>query len=65
MFVIKPSGLMTIVLRPTHGRDPVVDPLSYFSFEPLSHDRCNKGRGIRYPVWETVLIKYPLPLNEY
>ena len=23
-----------------------VDPLSYFSFQPVLHDWCNKGRGI-------------------
>ena len=28
----------------------MVDPISYFSFEPVLHDRCNKGRGMCYPV---------------
>ena len=28
-----------------------VDPLSYFSFQPVLHDWCNKGRGMCYPVW--------------
>ena len=28
----------------------VVDPLSYFSFQPVFHDWCNKGRGMCYPV---------------
>ena len=23
-----------------------VDPLSYFSFQPVLHDWCNKGRGM-------------------
>ena len=23
-----------------------VDPLSYFSFQPVIHDWCNKGRGL-------------------
>ena len=27
-----------------------VDPLSYFSFQPVLHDWCNKGRGMCYPV---------------
>ena len=27
-----------------------VDPLSYFSFQPVRHDWCNKGRGMCYPV---------------
>ena len=25
-----------------------VEPLSYFSFQPVLHDWCNKGRGTRY-----------------
>ena len=29
-----------------------VDPLSYFSFQPVLHDWCNKGRGMCYPVWD-------------
>ena len=27
-----------------------VDPLCYFSFHPVLHDWCNKGRGMCYPV---------------
>ena len=27
-----------------------VNPLSYFSFQPVLHDWCNKGRGMCYPV---------------
>ena len=40
-----------------------VDPLSYFSFQPVLHDWCNKGRGICYPVCGMVHIKEPLLLN--
>ena len=29
-----------------------VDPLSYFSFQPVLHDWCNKVRGLCYPVWD-------------
>ena len=36
------------------------DPLSYFSFQPLLHDWCNKGRGMYYPVYGMVHIKEPL-----
>ena len=39
-----------------------VDPLSYFSFQPLLHDWCNKGRGMCYPVCGMVHIKEPLLL---
>ena len=39
-----------------------VDPLSYFSFQPVLHDWCNKGRGMCYPVFGMVHIKEPLLL---
>ena len=34
-----------------------VDPLSYFLFQPVLHDWCNKGRGMCYPVCGMVHIK--------
>ena len=34
-------------------------PLSYFSFQPVLHDWCNKGRGMCYPVCGMVRIKEP------
>ena len=40
----------------------IVDPLSYFSFQPVFHDWCNKGRGMCYPVCGMVHIKEPLLL---
>ena len=39
-----------------------VDPLSYFSFQPVLHDWCNKGRGMCYPVCGMVYIKESLLL---
>ena len=39
-----------------------VDPLSYFSFQPVLPDWCNKGRGMCYPVCGMVHIKEPLLL---
>ena len=39
-----------------------VDPLSYFSFQPVRHDWCNKGCGMCYPVCGMVHIKEPLLL---
>ena len=39
-----------------------VDPLSYFSSQPVLHDWCNKGRGMCYPVCGMVHIKEPLLL---
>ena len=35
---------------------------SYFSFQPVLHDWCNKGRGMCYPVCRMVHIKEPLLL---
>ena len=34
-----------------------VDPLSYFSFQPVFHDWCDKGCGMRYPVYVIMHIK--------
>ena len=39
-----------------------VDPLSYFSFQPVLRDWCNKGRGMCYPVRGMMHIKEPLLL---
>ena len=39
-----------------------VDPLSYFSFQPVLHDWCSKGRGMCYPVCGMVHTKEPLLL---
>ena len=39
-----------------------VDPLSYFTFQPVLHDWCNKGCGMCYPVCGMVHIKEPLLL---
>ena len=41
-------------------RSLVVDPLSYFSFHPVPHDRCNKRCGICYPVCRIMHIKESL-----
>ena len=40
----------------------MVDPLSYFSFQPVLHDWCNKECGMCYPVCGMVHIKEPLLL---
>ena len=40
-----------------------VDPLSYFSFQPVLHDWCNKGRGMYYPVCGMMHIKKKLAAN--
>ena len=44
--------------------DPSWLALSYFSFQPVLHDWCNKGRGMCYPVCRMVHIKDPLLLIE-
>ena len=49
----------------THGASDqsfMVDPLSYFSFQPVLHDWCNKGCGMCYPVCGMMHIKEPLLL---
>ena len=40
----------------------MVDPLSYFLFQPVLHDWYNKGCGMCYPVCGIVHIKEPLLL---
>ena len=40
----------------------MLDPLSYFSFQPVLHDWCTKGRGMCYPVCGMEHIKEPLLL---
>ena len=40
----------------------MVDPLSYFSFQPVLHDWFNKSRGMCYPVCVMVHIKEALLL---
>ena len=42
----------------------MVDPLSYFTFQPVLYDWCNKGHCICYPVCGMVHIKEPLLLIE-
>ena len=45
-------------------RSFMVDPLSYFSFQPVLHDWCNKGRGMCYPVCGMMHITEHLLLIE-
>ena len=40
----------------------MVDPLSYFSFQPVLYDWCNKDRGMCYSACGIVHIKEPLLL---
>ena len=40
----------------------MVDPLSNFSFQPVLHDWCNKGRGKCYLVYVMMHIKEQLLL---
>ena len=36
-----------------------ISQTGYFSFQPVLHDWCNKGRGMCYPVCGMVHIKEP------
>ena len=40
----------------------MVNPLSYFSFQQVLCDWCNKGRGMCYPDCGMVHVKDPLLL---
>ena len=40
----------------------MVDPLTYFSFQPVLHDWCNNGIGRYYTVCGMIHIKEPLLL---
>ena len=51
-----------ILFNDTFGTLLGVDPLSYFSFQSVLHDWCNKGCGMCYPVCGMVHIKEPLLL---
>ena len=42
----------------------MVDPLSYFSFQPVFYNWCNSGRGIYYAVYGILHINDPfLPIG--
>ena len=59
------SSVVRAFAHSTMGRriDPSwVDPLSYFSFQPVLHDWCNKDRGMCYPLCGMMHIKEPLLL---
>ena len=43
-------------------RSFMVDPLSYFSFQPVLHNWGNKGHGMCYPVWDDA-YKWTLAAN--
>ena len=43
-------------------RSLIVDPLSYFTFQPMLHDWYNKGPGMYHSVCGMVHIKEPLLL---
>ena len=45
-------------------RSFMVNPLRYFSFQPVFHDWCSKGHCICYPVCGMMHIKDPLLLIE-
>ena len=40
----------------------MVGPLSYFSFQRVLHDWCDKDRGMYYPAYGMMHIKEPLLL---
>ena len=42
----------------------MVNSLSYFSFQPVFYDWCNKSRGLCHPICGIVHIEEPLLLSE-
>ena len=50
------------MVRGSSDRSFMVEILSYFSFQLVLHEWCNKGRGKCYPVCGMVHIKEPLLL---
>ena len=50
------------VVRGSSDQSLMVDPLTYFSFQPVLHDWYNTGCGMFYPVCGMVHIKDPLLL---
>ena len=58
------SSVVTVFAHGAMGRqiDPSQHPLSYFLFQPVLHNWCNKGCGLCYPVYGIVHIKEPLLL---
>ena len=54
--------LTDFVSTQSSDRSFMVDPLSYFSFQPVCHDWSNKGHGMCYPVCGMMHIKEPLLL---
>ena len=44
------------------GRSFIVDPLKYFSYQPVLHDWCNRPWYVLSCLWGVVHIKEPLLL---
>ena len=44
-------------------RSSMVDPLIYFSFQPVIHDWCNKGCGIMYIKEPLLLVGKSIPCD--
>ena len=53
--------MVRAIAHGTMGRR-LVDPLSYFSFQPVLHDWSNKGHGMCYPICGMMHIEEPLLL---
>ena len=63
-YLLLPIFILTwTVCGKTDGKG-VLNDYQYFSFQPVLHDWCNKGRGMCYPVCGMVHIKEPLLLLE-
>ena len=61
---LKCNSVVRMFTNGAMGRqiDPSCHTLSYFSFQPVLHDWCNKGHGMCYSVCGMMHIKDPLLL---
>ena len=56
------TRLMVLMVRWVVRSILMEDPLTFFSFQPMLHNWCNKGQGMCYSVSRMVPIKEPLLL---
>ena len=59
---VAPWEERSLMVRWVVGSIFMVDPVSYFSFQPVIHDWCNKGCGMCHPLYGMMRIKEQLLL---
>ena len=56
---VRCSSVVRLMSRWVVGSIAYGGPIEYFSFQPVLHNCCNKGRDIYYPACRIVHIKIP------